>query len=402
MKRFLLLALIIAGWCASAHAQPAPTIEQMADADPLRCWWRTSSSAVRIGETFGVTLTCAALDSEAIQVVPDESRLAGTVISMAPFEVVASTQPQYLHGGQRRFFQYGYTLRIINPDVIGTDIPLPPIALPYRISSRIASNASLQGRNLTYVLPPLSIRVLSLVTADAPDIRDAADERFSAIEALTLRASILNVAAITLTILGLLMLIVILVRLLTLSGKRGSAEAQLLDTPMLLNQAARELAAVARTTGTGWNHALAGRAQAATRIAASCALGRTVSQKPAEHGAQPGHILASATRKFFGHSQAMLLSGGATAAAIARALAHPSLDGGHQQTLEQLQAALATFNRFQYGRGDTPERPTPDAELNTALAAATAATARLQAEYKWPKPCLRRWTMRKAGAVRQA
>ena len=48
----------------------------MVETDPIRCWWRTSAGAVRIGEPFTLTLTCAVLDDEAVQVVPDESRLS--------------------------------------------------------------------------------------------------------------------------------------------------------------------------------------------------------------------------------------------------------------------------------------------------------------------------------------
>ena len=108
-------------------------------------------------------MTCAVLENDAVQVIPDESRLAGAVVAMAPYEVVASQHAEDLHSGQRRFFQYQYTMRIINPDAIGSDVPIPIMSLHYRINSRIAENASVQGRDLTYVLPPHTVRILSLV-----------------------------------------------------------------------------------------------------------------------------------------------------------------------------------------------------------------------------------------------
>ena len=46
----------------------------------------------------------------------------------------------------------------------------------------------MQGRDLTYVLPPHAVRVLSMVPADAPDIRDSAALDFGRIESLTFRA----------------------------------------------------------------------------------------------------------------------------------------------------------------------------------------------------------------------
>ena len=36
------------------------------EADPIRCWWRTSASAVRVGEPFTVVLTCAVVENEAL------------------------------------------------------------------------------------------------------------------------------------------------------------------------------------------------------------------------------------------------------------------------------------------------------------------------------------------------
>ena len=42
--------------------EPAPA--QMVEVDPIRCWWRTSSGAVRLGETFSIGLTCAALEAD--------------------------------------------------------------------------------------------------------------------------------------------------------------------------------------------------------------------------------------------------------------------------------------------------------------------------------------------------
>ena len=127
---------------------------------------------MRIGETFAVVLTCAVLETEAVQVVPDESRLGSSVVPMTPFEMVGGSHPADLRSGNRRFFQYEYTLRMINPDVIGKDVRIPDLDIHYRVNSRIAANASLQGRDLTYVLPTLAIRILSMVPADIVDIRD--------------------------------------------------------------------------------------------------------------------------------------------------------------------------------------------------------------------------------------
>jgi len=52
-KRLLLTVSLFLGFAAFAGAQPAPTREtgtRDVSVDPIRCWWRTSAGAVRIGE----------------------------------------------------------------------------------------------------------------------------------------------------------------------------------------------------------------------------------------------------------------------------------------------------------------------------------------------------------------
>jgi hypothetical protein len=387
MKKLLLMIAIGLVWPALAWSQPPPSTEQMVSVDPIRCWWRTSEGAVRLGQTFDLALTCAVLDNEAVQVVPDESRLAGAVISMAPFEIVGSVHPADMHAGERRFFQYGYTLRIINPDAIGSDIPIPLISLHYRVNSKIAANASVQGRDLTYILPPQSIRVLSLVTADAVDIRDSSEESFQSVESLLVHASMLDLAALTLAVLGALMVIVVLVRLLAGVRKEKGPEAHLMGQYTLLRHAGRELAAAGRDADGGWTADLAGRALAATRIAAACALDRSVTQKPATavSPAGDGRVVA---RGLLGRGKATTLSSGVTHEDVSRALSRlPSgAEPAKRQTLEELQTALGTFNRYQYGR----EPQNDKSALDAALTAAQSATSRLKSDAMWPKPFLRR------------
>ena len=57
-------------------AQPKPTsfAERVeVPVPPIECWWKTDRSAVRVGEQFMLTLTCAVLDTERVRVVVDES-----------------------------------------------------------------------------------------------------------------------------------------------------------------------------------------------------------------------------------------------------------------------------------------------------------------------------------------
>ena len=198
-KRLLLTGLLLLACVTAAGpaaAQPAPTREsgtRNVEVDPIRCWWRTSAGAVHVGEQFDLTLTCAVLESDAVSVVVDESRLGNAVVQMAPFEVVSGSHPPDQHEGIRRFFQYEYRIRLINPDAVGQDVRIPDMGLHYRVNSKVAGNTSVQGRDLMYYLPPLVIRVTSLVPDGATDIRDASGASFAAIDTLNFRAGLFNI-----------------------------------------------------------------------------------------------------------------------------------------------------------------------------------------------------------------
>src|SRR5216683_3346110 len=135
--------------------------------DPLQCWWRTSAGAVRVGEPFSVVLTCAVLETDAATVVVDQSRLEPSVVQFAPFEVLGGSHGADLRTDQRRFFQYEYRLRLIAENMFGKDAALPETKISYRVQSKVGQKTAIQGRDQTYMLPAQSVRVMSLVPADA-------------------------------------------------------------------------------------------------------------------------------------------------------------------------------------------------------------------------------------------
>ena len=57
------------------------------EVEPITCWWRSSTSAVRSGEPFTLTLTCQVVETETTKVVPDQSKLDPSVVQLQPFEV---------------------------------------------------------------------------------------------------------------------------------------------------------------------------------------------------------------------------------------------------------------------------------------------------------------------------
>jgi hypothetical protein len=397
-----LLRLVLGGMLlpAAVWGQTPPEAGRNLEVDPIRCWWRTSAGAVRVGENFSVVLTCAVLQNDAVQVVPDESRLDAAVAQMAPFEVIGGTHPADLYGPNRRFFQYEYRLRIINPDVIGKDVGIPDPQIHYRINSTVAANMALQGRDHTYLLPPQSVRVLSLVPADAPDIRDSANEGFAEAEQLGFRANVLRIVAFTAMALGGLIAFVGVARLIVGARKGKAVGPRGLSEWAILRLASRELAAVQREkSAQGWNEDLVGRALAAARITAAGALGRPVHEQRGP-GAQSGEgrLLVGGRRWRWRRRSPAVVSGAATPETLSRALDTRAVTNpARRQMLEDLQRALATFTAVQYGREPALER----AALDEALSRAIAATRRLGSEAAWPKSSFRRWTPR-VQAQRQA
>src|SRR5262245_32816700 len=208
MRRTVVVLALLAAGSLSASAQNVET-------DPLQCWWRTSAGAVRVGEPFTVVLTCAVLETEAATVVVDQSKIEPSVVQFAPFEVLGGTHGADLRTDMRRFFQYEYRLRLIGEGQFGKDVPLPETKLSYRIQSRVGDKTAIQGRDQTYLLPAQSVRVLSLVPADAADIRDASAETFADLDQRSFRANLLIVIGGVLFALAGLLGLLALVRLIT-------------------------------------------------------------------------------------------------------------------------------------------------------------------------------------------
>jgi len=399
-KRLLLTGILFLALPGLAVAQPAPTREtgtRNVAVDPIRCWWRTSAGAVHVGEQFDLTLTCAVLESEAVSVVVDESRLGNAVVQMAPFEVVSGTHPADLHAGIRRFFQYEYRLRLINPDVVGQDVRMPDIGLHYRVNSKVDGNASVQGRDLLYFLPPAVIRVESLVPDGATDIRDASGAAFGSIDALTFRSGLFNIIGLALMAFGGLMVLLVLIRLARGSKTRTPADQRELSTSALLGVATRELAAVRRERGSSdWNDDLLDRALAATRVASAGAMGQPISQRvtDAETSVGEGRLLARGPRR----GTRRIVSASATPHDLARLVARLKPDDGRRSNLELLRDALSALTAAQYGRATTRQ----ESALDEALAGAARAASSVRAQYMFPRSLLRKWRVGGAPLESQA
>lgn len=388
-KRLLLTGFLFLGLPGLAVAQPAPTREsgtRNVAVDPIRCWWRTSAGAVHVGEQFDLALTCAVLESEAVSVVVDESRLGNAVVQMAPFEVVSGTHPADLHEGIRRFFQYEYRLRLINPDVVGQDVRVPDIGLHYRVNSKVDGNASVQGRDLMYYLPPAVIRIESLVPDGATDIRDATGASFGSIDALTFRAGLFNIIGLALMAFGALMVLLVLIRLARGARTRTPADQRELSASALLGVATRELAAVKRErNASGWTDDLLDRALGAARVAGAGAMGRPINQRvtDAETVGGEGRLMTRGPRR----GTKRIVSASATPHDLTGLLARLKPNDGRRSDLEALRDALTALTAAQYGR----PQARPESALDEALEGAARAASSVRAQYMFPRSLLRKW-----------
>ena len=293
IRMLLVLMLLASGIVASAqHEQhrppaqnerlPAPGSRIPAELgwEPIRCWRQSSAGAIALGETFTVVLTCAVYEADNAQAVPDESRLGVASIQMAPFEILGGSHPPDVHRGSRRFFQYDYQLRIISRDAIGHDVNIPPLAISYRIHSRVGAAGALEGRDLSYVMPMMPIKVLSLVPADASDIRDASEASLAAVESMRFRSSLFRILTLAFGALAAVMAVLALVPLARSKAAPKADDRDRVPDRAILESAAQDLAAVqSRVIGEGWTDETVARALASTRLVAAAAIDQPISQK---------------------------------------------------------------------------------------------------------------------------
>jgi len=352
--------------------------QQPGGIDPIRCWWQSSAGAITIGESFDVVLTCAVIETESMQVVPDESRLGVASIQMAPFEILGGSHPEDAHRLQRRFFQYHYQLRLISADAIGRDVNVPALAIPYRVHTRVGPAAALAGRDLNYLMPALPIKVLSLVPKEAIDIRDGSDASLGAVESLRFRSSLFQILAIALGAMAAVMAVFALIPLARGARRAGVIESDRLPDRAVASHAARAVAgAQAAAAVDGWTDEAVARALASVRVIAALAIRQPVSEKvlAATAPVPEGRLAVSHGRV---RTRRASVSSPVTTADVAvfASKLDDSVSLTHRHHLAGLQSALAVLTAALYRQ--TPARDA--ATLNEAVRHAIEVANDLQRE----------------------
>jgi len=395
MRQILATAALLTLSAAASAQQQTQTTK----ADPIQCWWKTTAGAVRVGEVFSAVLTCAVLETPDVKVVPDQSKLEPSVVQFAPFEVTGGSHAADLRTDDRRFFQYEYKLRIIAENVFGKDASIPETKISYRVQSHTGQPAAagapketIEGRDQTYLMPAMPIRVLSLVPAEAADIRDAGTESFGDLDQRAFRANLLTVIGGVLFVVAGLVALLAVVRVFAKYRKPATEAERLIPDSVVLRAVGRELNAVQRAReGGGWTPALAGRALAALRVAATYALGRRVAKEAQASVAKRRSSAVTPDEVFDGQlvlntgwrRKPIVVSASATPQSLGREIARISARNGGGRRVEQLQSlhdALARFTAAGYGRGESLN----DTALDASIAETGSILRRLTIEHTWP------------------
>ena len=75
-----------------------------------------------------------------------------------------------------RYVQFEYAVRLLSDGFFGQDVTIPALTVTYNLQE---TGSGSQGRDQTYILPPLPMRILSLVPKSVDDIRDASGQTFA-------------------------------------------------------------------------------------------------------------------------------------------------------------------------------------------------------------------------------
>jgi len=358
----------------TAVLSTTPLSAQTSSSAPIKCWWRTDKTAVLVGEQFSLRLTCGVIETHGTTAVPKMEQLEPGAVQLSPFEVVSGTRHDDVLAAPWRYFQYDYTLRLTGQDSFDEDVDIPAFTVTYSLKSDVPGAGA--GRDHMYVLPPLPIRIQSLVPKKANDIRDSAPESFAAATAHLSRATREFTAAGIFFGFSALMVVFAAAQVIRRHRAQGPERPPVVSNTKLVGACLQEIGRIQSDVKTsGWTPARAASALTVFRIGSAVAMGRHVAQTPMQAAATPreGQI---AVRKGLLGRERIAVSAAVTPGAIER----HAVNGN--ATIADLGKSMFAFSAVRYGRNGNMETPA----LNRALENGRATLQRLRLRsWKWKR-----------------
>jgi len=395
-SRIIGLAIVLAAYTDSVAvtiaAQSPPQnakVDRLAST-PVNCWWKASTNAVYVGEPFGLTLTCRVMETDRLKAVPDFSNVEPTSIELTPFDVLEGTRHEDIVARPWRYLQYVYTVRLLGEDFFGRDVAIPATTVTFRIRTGEADTS--EGTEHTYVLPSISMRILSLLPAQAADIQEPAIDSFGELEALRVRSTFEFVASAIFFGFAAVLGIVGGFRIRERFRKTGPIVDKTLPVGAVLAGCVREIHRVrAEALRDGWTSNLAARALAPFRVAGAIALKQPVAQTQAAADTRnrEGQL---ALRHGILKRRYAVVSASITADAIDRL--RTAGNGGppsDTRVLDPIREALVALSAVRYGR----VRDIDVADLDRKLDDGSSALRQLRISRRWPPRAaarLPKWT----------
>ena len=365
----ILVACALGATPAAAQTKRAPRPGEV-ESDPIRCWWKADRSAIRVGERFTLVLTCGVVETTGIKVVPAVNQLEPGAVSLTPFEAVAGNRHEDVVVAPWRYIQFEYSMRLLSEGFFGQDVSIPALTVTYNIQSPGAGNT--EGRDQTYVLPALPMRVLSIVPRAASDIRDASGQTFANVESRRNRATAALVGA---SIAFAVAAVLAGLALVALAGRfrvRDSKTVRPLSPATILRATLGALtSARSAAAREGWTAPVMARTMAALRVAGAVGLGRRVAQFHVTNG-KAERVGQLEVRIGLLRRKTVMLSAPATPAALLKAMENGSAVTS-RDNLQPIMDALQQFSVAVYGR----EGEADAIALSNAVDGASAAVRRM-------------------------
>jgi hypothetical protein len=330
------------------------------------------------------------METDRLKAVADLSNLEPTAIELTPFDVLEGARHEDIVAPPWRYVQYVYTVRLLGEEFFGRDMAIPATTVTFRIQTGGAD--TVEGSEHRYLLPPIPMRIVSLLPAQAVDIQEPAVDSFGDLEGLRTRATVESVASAIFFGFAAVLGIVGGLRVRERFRKTGPIVEKTVPVSTVLAGCAREIERVrAEALRDGWTSKLAARALAPFRVAGAIALKQPVAQTlaAADTPRREGQL---ALRHGILRRRYALVSASMTADAIDRL--RSGGNGGRPidtKVLDPIREALVALSAVRYGR----LRDIDVADLDRTLDNGTSALQQLRMSRLWPPRAaarLPKWT----------